>query len=149
MEQSRYKPFHRLYIIGLLCLICGLGTLGFALYLFPMVFLNIQVNAPLFLYSLLEWVQQQYFFLQDKALTLIWGFFLCLGLTLILIADLISNFIDNQLLRIKKQTELDNDEIEKDVIQTKHILIILCIVVLIVLGAMKIFEVSRVTSSLT
>jgi hypothetical protein len=148
MEQSRYQPFNRLYILGLLCLLLGFFSLGFALYLFPMVFLNIQVDAPLFLYKLLAWVQQEYYLLQDKALSLIWGFFLCLGLILILIADLTSNYIDNQLLRIKKQTETYVSEDEKEMIQTKHIVIILCIVILLVLGAMKIFEVSIVTSSL-
>jgi hypothetical protein len=79
---------------------------------------------------------------QDKVLMLIWGFFLCLGLIFLLVADLISNFIDNQLLKLKKQVRLHTEEQEKNLIETKHVLMILCIAVLLVLGGIKIFEVT-------
>lgn len=142
MEQSRYQSFHYLYIFGLIALILGLFALGFSLYLFPLVFLDIQINLPLIIYRFINWFQDEYYLLQDKVFMLIWGFFICTGLILLLIADLVSNYIDNQLLKLKKEEQPNTPEQEKDLIETKHVLMILCIAVLLVLGGIKIFEIT-------
>lgn len=142
MEQSRYQYFHRFYTIGFISLILGMLFIGVSLYLFPLVFFNINIDVPFILFKWVTWLDFNYHMDEPTSLKFIWGFFMLLGLFLVLIADVSSNYIDNKLLKLNKiyKPEEFAKEHEKEMIELKHLIMILCIAILLVLGGLKLFQ---------
>ena len=85
---------------------------------------------------------------ESSALKLIWGSLTVIGLFLVLIADISSNYIDNQLLKLKRKYKPADysEEHEKEMIEVKHMVMVLCIAILLVFGGVKLFEMNLLTS---
>jgi hypothetical protein len=135
-------------MVGFISLILGLIFLGLGLYLFPIVFLNINIDAPLILFKWITWLDIRYHLDESSALKLIWGSLTVIGLFLVLIADISSNYIDNQLLKLKRKYKPADysEEHEKEMIEVKHMVMVLCIAILLVFGGVKLFEMNLLTS---
>ena len=143
MEQSRYQENHWLYIVGLICLSLGLIFLGVTLYLAPLVLFHWNVDIPVQYFIFIEWLHNDFELNEVSASWILWDFFLAFGLIFMVIADVISNYIDNHLLRyLKKIDPILALSKEKDLMEVKHIVLILIVAIILVLAGLKIVEAS-------
>lgn len=97
MEPDRYQQHHILYIVGLLCLVLGMGLLSFGAYLLPFIWLGWHYILPVFIFSWLSFATDNYNFSPNEANWLLWLLFVVPGSILILIADVLSNKIDGDI----------------------------------------------------
>ena len=143
MEQSRYQGNHWLYITGLICLSLGLIFLGVTIYLAPLILFHWNVDVPMQYFIFIEWLHHDFALNEASASWIFWDFFLVLGLLFMIIADVISNYIDNHLLRYRKKIDpaLALSK-EKDLMEVKHIVLILIVTIILVLAGLKIVEAS-------
>ena len=143
MEQSRYQGNHWLYITGLICLSLGLIFLGVTIYLAPLILFHWNVDVPMQYFIFIEWLHHDFELNEASASWIFWDFFLVLGLLFMIIADVISNYIDNHLLRYRKKIDpaLALSK-EKDLMEVKHIVLILIVTIILVLAGLKIVEAS-------
>ena len=141
MEQSRYQENHGLYIVGLICLTLGLLFLGVTLYLAPFIFFHWNIDIPMQYFMVIEWLHHDFELNETNAARIFWDFFLVLGLIFMIIADVISNYIDNHLLKYRKKIDpaLALSK-EKDLMEVKHMVLILIVAIILVLAGLKIIE---------
>jgi len=141
MEQSRYQENHGLYIVGLICLTLGLLFLGVTLYLAPFIFFHWNIDIPMNFFMVIEWLHHDFELNEASAAWIFWDFFLVMGLIFMIIADVISNYIDNHLLRYRKKLDpaLALSK-EKDLMEVKHMVLILIVAMILVLAGLKIVE---------
>jgi hypothetical protein len=141
MDQSRYEKYHRLYILGTISLVLGVVCLGTSLYLLPLLLFGINVNMPLSFFKFLNWLNEEFRLSDHDALKMSWEMLTGLGILFLLIANIFSNYIDNHILKYKK---IENPDLvrekEKDLVEVKHIVLILVTVILFVLAGLKLFE---------
>lgn len=143
MEQSRYQGNHWLYITGLICLALGLVFLGLTLYLSPLILFHWNVDVPVQYFIFIEWLHHDFALNEASSAWILWDFFLALGLFFMVMADVISNFIDNNLLRYRKKTDpILALSKQKDLMEVKHIVLILIVAIILVLAGLKIVEAS-------
>ena len=143
MEQSRYQENHWLYIVGLICLSLGLIFLGVTLYLAPLVLFHWNVDIPVQYFIFIEWLHHDFELNEVSASWILWDFFLAFGLIFMVIADVISNYIDNHLLRYRKNIDpILALSKEKDLMEVKHIVLILIVAIILILAGLKIVEAS-------
>lgn len=149
MEQSRYQQYHGLYILGFVCLLLGFFFLGMGLYLVPLVVFNININVPISFFQLTVWLHDAFLMNEINAAWMILEIFFALGLLFLVIAQVVSNYIDNHLLKYRR---VENPEVllekEKDLVEVKHMVLILLVAILLVLAGLKIFE-ATITSGAT
>lgn len=141
MEQSRYQHYHGLYILGFICLLLGFFFLGMAIYLVPLVVFNININMPISFFKLTVWLHDTFLMNEVDAAWMILEVFFALGVLFLVIAQIVSNYIDNHLLKYHK---VEDPEVllekEKDLVEVKHMVLILLVAILLVLAGLKIFE---------
>ena len=143
MEQSRYQENHGLYIFGLICLSLGLIFLGVTLYLVPLILFHWNVGVPVQYFIFIEWLHHDFELNEVSASWILWDFFLAFGLIFMVIADVISNYIDNHLLRYRKNIDpILALSKEKDLMEVKHIVLILIVAIILILAGLKIVEAS-------
>jgi hypothetical protein len=141
MEQSRYQQYHRLYILGFFCLLFGFFFLGMSIYLAPLVIFNYNVDVPTSYFELTVWLQDTFFLSEVDAGWMILEICFALGLLFLVIAQIVSNYIDNHLLKYHKVEDPQRLlEKEKDLVEVKHMVLILLVAILLVLVGLKIFE---------
>ena len=143
MEHNRYQGNHWLYITGLICLSLGLIFLGLTLYLSPLILFHWNINVHVQYFIFIEWLHHDYELNEVSASWILWDFFLAFGLIFMVIADVISNFIDNNLLRYRKKIDpILALSKQKDLMEVKHIVLILIVAIILVLASLKIVEAS-------
>jgi hypothetical protein len=141
MEQSRYQQYHRIYILGFFCLLCGLFFLGMGIYLVPLVVFNYNIDVPAFYFDLTVWLNETFFINEVNASWMLLEICFALGLLFLVVAQIISNYIDNHLLKYQKVEDPQRLlEKEKDLVEVKHMVLILLVAILLVLVGLKIFE---------
>jgi hypothetical protein len=102
MEFDRYSKHHRLFVIGIICLFSGLCCLAFAIFLIPYTLFKIDYSVPLIFFQISS-VLEDYFSINDtNAQSGLLYFIILIALLLLLIADMISNYIDNEYYKIQK-----------------------------------------------
>jgi hypothetical protein len=141
MDQSRYEKYHGLYIVGTIGLILGIICLGFSLYMLPMILFNINVNLPLHFFKFFNWLSEEFRMSDMDAIKMTWELMTGFGIMCLVIANVTSNYIDNHLLKYKR---IENPDLvrekEKDLIEVKHVVLILATAILFVLAGLKLFE---------
>lgn len=100
MEKSRYQENRKLFLTGMILMVTGLFSVGIGLYLIPFVMFNNINGIPLFVFEFVNWLQDTYRMSPSSSAWSIWGFFIIFGVLCFVIAELISNHIDNKLLKI-------------------------------------------------
>lgn len=100
MEPDRFLQNQKSYIIGIVCLVVSLGMFAFSLYVFPFLIFGWHYGIPSFLSIWMISLQDYYHLSETAASWLIFlGLFLA-GVFLAIIADVLSNQIDNQIYGI-------------------------------------------------
>lgn len=100
MEKSRYQENRKLFLMGMILMVTGLFSVGVGLYLIPFVMFNNINGIPLFVFEFINWLQDTYGMTPSSGAWSIWGFFVMFGVICFVVAELISNHIDNQLLEL-------------------------------------------------
>ncbi|MCR9192307.1 MAG: hypothetical protein NXI01_06555 [Gammaproteobacteria bacterium] len=138
MEPDRYQQNHVFYIVGLICLILGLGLFAFGLYLSPYLFFDFQYNVPDFIYNFIMWLQGNY---TTSKYGIAWLIFLLLilpAVILIVVADIISNKIDRKIFGIStfKRPTPPTEEGIKSKVESKGLVfnIVMIIVVIFIIA---------------
>jgi len=141
MDQSRYEKYHGLYIVGTIGLIIGIISLGFSLYMLPMILFGINVNLPFVFFRFFNWLSEEFRMSDMDAIKMTWELMTGFGIMCLVIASVTSNYIDNHLLKYKR---IENPDLvrekEKDLIEVKHMVLILATAILFVLAGLKLFE---------
>ncbi len=104
MEPDRYQKHHAAYVIGLFCLLASIGLFALSLFLMPYLFFDWQYNVPDYVVYLNAKLQENYMLTQR---TVAWGLCLILdfpAIILFLIADILSNKIDNKIYEAQNIT---------------------------------------------
>jgi hypothetical protein len=112
MEPDRYQQHHVAYISGLFCLFASIGLFAFSLFLLPYLFFDWQYNVPDFVITFSTKLHEKYA-LSSSGVA--WAICFALdfpAVILFVIADVLSNRIDNQIYGIQSQqaTSLDNQD---------------------------------------
>lgn len=103
MEADRYQQSHTFFIIGLISLIIGLFGLSFSLYLFPSLILGVSYDIPGFIIDWKYWFVSDHSFSEKGAAWAVIMFIFSPSLIALLIADVCSNHIDNQIYHVEKR----------------------------------------------
>ena len=101
MEPDRYNQNHTVYIVGILCLVASLAMIAFSLYLLPYLLFGWHYSVPEFVIAWLDQIQTSYNLSVNASEWLIFAVFFIPGLVFALIADVVSNRIDNQIYGIQ------------------------------------------------
>jgi NhaP-type Na+/H+ or K+/H+ antiporter len=140
MEYDRFAHHHVLYIGGLIALVFGIVGIVGTVYFLPYIFFDWPYAIPPEFYSLAQKLQTNYLLTKSTAeLSLVGGLFF-LGLLFLLIAELISNYLDQHEFRLhkveisKKIREEEHDEFKKKSDTWKIFLVVLMILLIAVLS---------------
>jgi hypothetical protein len=138
MEFDRYQKHHRIYIAGIICLFMGICCIALAIFLLPYTIFNLEYSVPLIFFQTAD-VLQHYFSISDvNAQQGLVYIIIGVGLLLLLIAELISNYIDNELYKIRKaQASAEVIKARSESWQTT--LVVLFVIFLVIIG-LKLFE---------
>jgi len=98
MEQDRYKGHHKLYILGIVCLVLCLSLFFFSMYVLPFLLWGINYDVPGFVIDISTFFETVYRFSSTASSLLTWLFFFVPSLITGFISYYVSNHIDNQLL---------------------------------------------------
>lgn len=98
MEYDRYKGHHKLYILGIVCMILCLGFLFFSLYITPYLIWGEHYDVPEFVSTLLALFEDRFQYSSATSSFLVWLLFFTPSLICGFISYRISNDIDNSLL---------------------------------------------------
>jgi hypothetical protein len=103
MEYDRFEKHHILYLIGLISLILACISIGLGLYCLPYVLFNFIYSMPWTFFSVSEYIQKFYGIHAEKSGLMIIGILIFIGMVFILVAELISNYIERKDLGFKQE----------------------------------------------
>lgn len=135
MEPDRFQHNNKYYIVGIICLVGGLSLFAFSAYILPFLLFNWHYTMPDFISIWLNDIQTIY---QLSAMAAAWlillGFFLP-GIILVVIADILSNRIDNQIhglqhAKVRPKTTTNLDQAESRSLTFRIVLIIIIVFIL-------------------
>lgn len=135
MEPDRYQENHQYYIVGIICLVFGLSLFALSIYILPFLAFDWHYVVPDFIISWLSWFQFTYKSSNAAASWLVFLILFIPSLVLIIIADILSNRIDNQIYGITPQTEQKRIEESDDKESNRLIITIVAIIVLVFIAA--------------
>lgn len=116
MEYDRYKAHHKMYIIGIVSLLACLSLLLFSLYILPYLIWGDFYDVPEFIVILIAFLQERKYSASSSH-WIVWLLFFLPALILGYISYYISNFIDDELLDIKKPEVTERDNYEQQRLQ--------------------------------
>ncbi len=135
MEPDRYQHSHKHYIIGIVCLVISLGLFATSIYILPYLWFGWHYNMPEFILNWLNSLQSDYQFKSASASWLIFlGFFLP-ALIFAIVADIMSNRIDNEIHGITPKKTVRQPQAPRDKESSSLALRIILIVILVFLAA--------------
>jgi hypothetical protein len=105
MEPDRFAQNHVFYVVGLFCLVAGLGLLAFGLYIFPNLILGWRYSIPDFIMDFSGFFQDQYGMSAQRSSWIVSALLLLPALIFILIADVLSNKIDQKIYGISSSAK--------------------------------------------
>ncbi|MBI2786043.1 MAG: hypothetical protein HYX60_06965 [Legionella longbeachae] len=97
MEQDRFEVNHKLYILGMICLVLCLGLFFFSFYILPYLIWELDYNVPLVILNLLAVLQEDYNYSVGASKVIVWLIFFLPSLITGIISYFVSNYIDNKL----------------------------------------------------
>ena len=138
MEFDRYSKHNRLFVMGIICLFAGVCCLAFAIFLIPYTVFKIDYSVPLIFFQI-SCVLENYFSINDvSAQSGILYFIILIALLLLLIAEMISNYIDNEYYKIQK-LEVSEEVRRARSESWRTTLVVLFVIFLSIIG-LKLFE---------
>lgn len=97
MVEDRYAVNKPLYTLGMLCLICALALLMFALYIVPRLLWGLHYDVPGFVTEGQVWFQEEWLWSQSAANWTMFAIFFVPGVLLACISDWVSKRIESQM----------------------------------------------------
>lgn len=138
MEQDRYLNHQGLFITGIICLFLGVCCVAFAIYLVPYTLFKIDYGVPLIFFQLSD-VLEHYFLISDaSAQSGIVYFIIFFGIFLLLIAEFISNHIDNELYKIRKAGV--SEAVKRARSESWYTALVVLFVIFLAIIGLKLFE---------
>ncbi len=107
MEYDRYKEHHKLYIMGIICLVLCLGFLFFSLYILPFLIWGLHYDTPELITNLVSFFQYNYQLTYRASATLTWLIFFIPSVITGIVSYYASNSIDNELLEVPIEDEAE------------------------------------------
>ncbi|KTC93242.1 hypothetical protein [Legionella cincinnatiensis] len=105
MEQDRFSHNHKLYILGMICLLLSLGLFVFSLYIIPFFIWDLNYNVPYFILALLNLFQEEYDYSIEASKVIVWCIFFIPSIVTGLISYVVSNYIDNRIYKTEQESE--------------------------------------------
>ncbi|ARB91298.1 hypothetical protein [Legionella longbeachae] len=142
MEQDRFSHNQKLYILGMICLLLGLGLFVFSLYIIPFFIWDLNYNVPYFILALLNLFQEEYNYSIEASKVIVWLIFFIPGIVTGLISYVVSNYIDNQIYKAEQKSEENQGNLynqEKRIVRQESIFFSLKILGLMILFVFLIF----------
>ena len=102
MEQDRYKKNHFSYIAGMLSLITSLVLFACSLFLIPNLIFGWHYALPGFLIELMAMLENDYGMTPSSINWLLCGVLVIPGVVLFIMADILSNKIDNEIYEVNR-----------------------------------------------
>ena len=133
MEPDRFQQNHKYYIIGIICLVFGLGMFALSVYILHYLAFDWHYTVPDFIVSWRAWLQNTYDASQTAGSWLVFLILFIPAIVLIIVADILSNRIDNQIYGItdkpahnKRRSDLSDRRESKSL--TLRIIVIIILV---------------------
>lgn len=138
MEQDRYEQNHKVFIIGLICLILCLSLAAFGFYILPYLIWNWGYEVPELVWQLREWYKGNYNFSDIGASWLVFFTFIIPATICGFISQWASNYIEKKMYGLDEANPERHAEIRKDIQETirfglKIFLLIILVLVVITL----------------
>ena len=143
MEPDRYKINHKLYILGIICLVVALSLFSFSLFIAPFLLWQLDYDVPELIINLITLFEGKYEYGAGSSKLLVWMIFFVPSLITGFFAYYISNRIDSEIYKSEIPRRYEGKmpisaEISKQIRESaglglKIILLMIAIVVIVLL----------------
>lgn len=140
MEFDRYQKHHKLYLLGIICLLICLSLLFYSLYLMPFLLWKLNYNVPELVTNTLAILEDKYGFSNGQSRGIIGLILFILILITGFISYYVSNSIDNEIYKSEfalpeQETKIHTEEIQKDIKESATLgFEIIVLMILVVVG---------------
>lgn len=140
MEFDRYQKHHKLYLLGIICLLSCLSLLFYSFYLLPFLLWKLNYSVPQLIISSIALLEDNYGFSNGQSRGIIGLILFTLILLTGLVSYYVSNSIDNEIYKSElalpdKETKIHSEEIQKDIKESATIgFEIIFLMILVVVG---------------
>lgn len=110
MEPDRYAANHKIYILGMICLILSLSFLFFSLYIVPFLIWELDYDVPLLVVNLISVLKENYNYSLGASKLIVWLLFFIPGLIAGFISYRTSNYIDNTIYHLNSTADENQDQ---------------------------------------
>lgn len=142
MEPDRYKANHKLYILGIICLVVALSLFSFSLFIAPFLLWQLDYDVPEIITNLITLFEDKYEYGTVASKLSVWMIFFLPSLIAGFFAYYISNRIDSEIYKVEIPERYEekmpvSEEISKQIRESAglglKILLLMIIIVVIVL----------------
>ena len=138
MEFDRFKMHHRVFVLGIISLFLGICCIAFAIFLIPYTLLQIDYSVPLIFFQASS-VIEHFFSVSDvSAQSGMVYFIILMGLLLLIVAEMISNYIDNQLYKVAKTGV--SEEVKKARSESWYTILLTLFFIFLAIFGLKVFH---------
>ena len=138
MEFDRYSTHHRIFIFGIICLFCGICCIALAIFLIPYTLFQIDYSVPLIFFQASDVIEQYFSVTYASAQSGMIYFIIFFGLLFLIIAEMISNYIDNQLYKIRKVGV--SEEVRRARSESWYTTLVVLFVIFLAVIGLKLFQ---------
>lgn len=103
MESDRYQKNSKLFILGIVALLCSLSLLAFGLYILPYLLWDLFYQVPSFVLTWREVVKNFYHVSEHGAAWIVFLIFILPAVLFGYISYLASNYIDNSIFNVSSE----------------------------------------------
>lgn len=138
MEFDRYSSHHHIFILGIICLFMGICCLAFAIFLIPYTLFQIDYSLPLIFFQASDAIERYFSITDVSAQSGMIYIIIFIGLLLLIIAEIISNYIDNQLFKVRKIGV--SEEVRRARSESWHTTLVVLLVIFLAIIGLKLFQ---------
>ncbi len=141
MEDDRFQKHHVLYVVGLLSLLLGLGSLAFGLFLLPYLWFGYQYDTPEFIMFWQEWMRVEWGYTSADAAKVILFTFFGSAVLCGLVAYVSSSRIDKDIFKDKEPfSETDSSFLKPSTRESMGLGLKILLIMVLVFGLAAGFE---------
>lgn len=133
IDKERYQHNSKLFIISLICLVLSLCFFSFAFYILPNLLWDWDYDIPEFVYTLRQWVIDNYNFSEGHAKITVFLTFFIPALVTGFISYFTSNKIENEVLGITPEKMPGENEPSREMKETFSFSLKLFLTIILVL----------------
>jgi len=97
MEYDRYENHNKLYILGIICLLCAMGFFLFSMFITPYLIWSLKYDVPDMINNLIAFFEYNYNLSPTESRLIVWLIFFLPSLITGYVSYYISNQIDDQI----------------------------------------------------